>query len=134
MPIPGSILSGLNFDPATLGDIAYPSLCTFLGITRSNSDGQETHVFAVIDAAHTDIPCRIAPQILIRPQLQEKQAGEFQMQDARLQVNLSKYVGDVDVTMRLTVDGVTYEIVSVEPDGSKLTTRVGVGKIVPFSE
>jgi head-tail adaptor len=134
MPIPGSILNGLNFDPANLGAIAYPSLATFLQVNKSqDASGQEIHTFTTIDAAHTDIPCRRSPLILIRPQIQEKQSGSFQMSEAKLQVNLSRYVSDASLEWRLTVDGVTYEIVAVEPDGSNLTTRIGIGKIVPFN-
>lgn len=134
MPIPGSVLNGLNFDPANLGSIIYDSLCTFLQVNKTSvADGQETHTFTTIDSAHTNIPCRKSPFIIIRPQVQEDTAGGVQFSEAKFQVNLSKYVADASVEWRLTVDGVTYEILSVEPDGSNLTTRVGIGKVVPFN-
>lgn len=134
MPIPGSILNGFNFDPAALGLIIYDSVATFLQVVKAQAaSGQETHTFTTIDAAHTNIPCRRSPFIVIRPQVQEKQSGETQFSEAKFQVNLNKYVADASIEWRLQVDGVTYEIISVEPDGSNLTTRVGVGKITPFN-
>lgn len=134
MPIPGSSLVGLAFTPAVLGDLYYTSLCTFLRDNKTQAaSGQEVHEFVAIDAAHTNIPCRTSPLILIRPQDQEKQHGEFQTSEAKLQVNLNQYVADASVEWQLVIDGVTYEIVAVENDGSKLSTRIGVGRIIPFN-
>ena len=134
MPIPGSVLNGLNFDPASLGAIAFPSLATFLGITKTvATDGQETHTFAAIDSAHSNIPCRLSPLISVRPQQQESQQGVVQQSEAKLQAHLSKYVADIVNDWQLQVDGTVYEIVGSEPDGQKLTSRVNLGKPVTFN-
>lgn len=134
MPLPGSVIDGLAFHPATLSTLIYTSVCTFLGLTKTSaSDGQQIDTFAPIDSAHTDIPCRKSPFIVIRPQVQEKQAGETQISVAKFQVNLIKYVPDASIEWQLIVDGVTYQIVSIEPDGSNLTTRVGITDVDPFN-
>lgn len=134
MPIPGSVITGLAFNPANIGAVGYPSLCTFLSKSESqNASGQEVHTFTAIDAAHTNIPCRKSPLLIIRPRQQEEQRGDFQMSDAKEQVNLNKYVADASNEWQITVDGITYEILAVERDGNSLTTRVGIGKVVPFN-
>lgn len=134
MPIPGSIIDGLAFDPANIGAIAYPSLCTFLGLSSAqDASGQAVHTFAPIDVGHTNLPCRKSPLIIIRPQTQEKQHSDFQLSEAKEQVNINQYVADADVKWQLVVDGVTYEILAVEHDGNRLSTRIGIGKIVPFN-
>lgn len=134
MPIPSSVLTGLAFDPANVGAVFYPSLCTFLQLTKTQNDsGQETHTFTTIDAGHTNIPCRKSPLIIVRPQTQESQHGAFQFSEAKEQVNVNKYVADASIEWQITVDGITYEIVAVEHDGNSLSTRIGIGKMIPFN-
>ncbi len=134
MPIPGGRLQGLAFDPAQVGTDFYPSLGTFYRATESTAaDGQEISTFAAIDSAHSDLGCRLSPFILIRPIGQERFTDSGKMQDAQFQVNFNVYVGDASDEWKVLVDSVLYEILAVEHDGNHLTTRLAVGKIIPFN-
>lgn len=132
MPIPGSVLNGLNFDPKLLSDDIFPSLGTFYSPTKTNMAGQERHVFSPV-ADHIDLRCRKAPLILVRPQSQERMSSDFAVQDAKWQVNFDVFRPTPTTDWRLEVDGIMYEIVAIEADGQSLTTRVGVGKVVPYN-
>jgi hypothetical protein len=90
MPIPGSVLDGMNFAPANVGTIPYASVCTFLRITKTQaSDGQELHSFAAIDAAHTNVPCRKSA-LRQWPMEQEKSRADFQETLAEFWLSLDK--------------------------------------------
>lgn len=137
MPIPGSRMNGFNFDPMNvyrLMPFVYPSKGTFLAINKVQAaDGQEVHTFTPIDAAHTDLPCRRSPFILVRPQMTDGQSGDFQKSFTRFQVNFPLYIGDATDQWQLQVDAVVYEIISVEWDGNDLSTRIGIGRALPYN-
>lgn len=134
MPIPGSILNSLTIDPKVAGDEAFPSIGTFLSVTSTQAaSGQVINTFAPIDTAHTNLHCRKAPPVLLRPGLQEKIAGEFQLEHIKYTVVFNSFIPDVNLEWRLMVDALTYEILAAENDGNSLTTRVSVGQLVPFN-
>lgn len=134
MPIPGSILNNL-IDPTVVDSsgLFYNSLCTYMKITKTSTGyGRDTHTFAAMDAAHTNVPCRKSPIVMTRPEVQEKSAVVNRI-DAKFHLSISKYFNDMDNEGQMVVDGATYEILAIEPDGSKLTTRVMLGKLIPFN-
>lgn len=155
MPIPGSKLntpniqaSGLFLTPDPIqGDVAFPSFATFFGITATTAaDGQEVHSFAAIDGAHSNIPCRKAPSILIRPQMQELNAGGVQVEAQKYQVSLDRYLSDIDLRWQIqittntfdangdpVVTTVLYQVRSVEHSGGNLRTRVMAEELEPFN-
>lgn len=129
-------------DP-TVGDVAFPSFATFLGDTETTqADGQETHTFAVIDGAHSNIPCRKAPAILIRPQMQEQSSLGIQVEVQKYQIALDRYFSDIDLKWQVQVtttdpagetDTALYQIRSVEHSGGNLRTRVMGEEIQPYN-
>lgn len=139
MPIPGSILGNMIPDQGALrtvlSDNHYPATCSFY--SRSGSDensGQVTYTYSVMDAAHQNIKCRLSPLIQIRPQLQEDNRQEFQRKDAKWQLNILNCFTDLEIDYQVVVGGITYRIVSIEPDGNGLTQRFELADVEPFGE
>ena len=133
MPIPGSILDGFNFVPASVGTTFYATTATFLALTTTTDGlGQELHSFAAIDAAHTDLMCRKSPLVIVKPQTQEFATPAALTKNAKWQLNFATYIADASVEWHVVVDGIEYEILSVEHDGNRLTTRLMLGDLEPF--
>lgn len=140
MPIPGSILGGM-VESDSLRDAvspnAYPSRANFYAPTTTvNTTGQKKQTFAVMDAAHQNIPCRRSPLVLTRPQDTVKEgsvAAPSTSSDARFHLSCWGYFTDVLEEYRVTVDGVIHRIVGVEWDGNNLTTRFLLSDVVPFN-
>lgn len=138
MPIPGSVLNTL-FIPSAGALSMYPSRATFYPVSKTkDSTSQEVHTFvASTDPTLVNRPCRRSPLIQVRPQNQENQEGSgIQRKIINFQVNFPTYVNvpiDQLVEWRISVDGVQYEVRSVEPDGNNLTTRLMVSIIEPFN-
>lgn len=140
MPIPGSSLGFIDIQAigATMPQL-YPSLATFYKKTKTtDTAGQETHTFVQMDSAHTNVKCRKAPLILVRPQLQilPRMVGEFDI--AKSQVNTMVRFNDVEVNDQVNItdpDGSSkrYQIMSIEDDGTGLTSRFMIGDEVPFN-
>ena len=137
MAIPGSVLN-VMFDPSSC-EIMYPSLATFLTrSTSKDSAGQESHTFTVsIDPTLSNLKCRKAPLRTDRVENQKATEGNgIQRTDASYRLSIMSYVNqpvDTLLTWQISVDGVTYQIQAVEPDGSNLTTRLMIGDIVPYN-
>lgn len=137
MPIPGSREATFHFDPMDvyrMMPFVYPSKGTFLSINKvQTADGQEAHTFTPIDDAHTLLPCRRSPYPTLRALLQERQLGDFQGSTAKFLVNFPLYIADANNQWQLQVDTVIYEIISVEWDGNNLSTRIGIGREIPYN-
>lgn len=138
MPIPGSVLGNLLPFGSTCASAVYPSLATLRPITKAtDTTGQETHTFAdSTTAGQHDLPCRLSPLIQLRPQLQEPARGIGILTDQRFQLNFESYINLTVSTLvqwQVKVDGVIYQILSVESDGSKIVTRMEVAIISPYN-
>ncbi len=139
MPIPGSVLSELLPFGVTAALAAYESLATLRPPTQTESTtGGLINTFAdSVVAAYVNMPCRIAPYVLERPREQEFNRQRTMEFDARFHVSIAKSIPIVPETLALyqiKVDGVVYQIIAVEPDGSGQTTRLLVSDAVPFVE
>lgn len=133
MPIPGSREQG-NISTAGAESL-YPSLCTFYKPNYTqDSTGQQIRSYVVVDADHTGVACRKSPLIIIRPQNQESVDNvTFHSTHVHAQLNFIRHFSDLDQEWRVVVDGVSFEILAVEEDGSKLTSRLQLGQILPFN-
>jgi hypothetical protein len=136
MPIPGSILN----QPLIVSSVIdlYPSRATFMPMTKgTDTTGQETHTFVLSsDPLLSNLPCRRSPLIIIRPQNAEAlEAGNIQRSDIKSQVNFPLYIAvneSVLLQWQISIDGIVYQIKSVESDGGKVTTRLMISDEVPF--
>lgn len=139
MPIPGSSLELVfDMDAASelMADVGYPSVATYYAMSKSQDGaGQEQHTFAALaDPEYSNIICRRTPQILIRPQDQEIGTAQLpSSSSARYHLSLPKYLPLISLDGQMEVDGVRYEIKAIDCDGSKFTTRLELGKEIPFN-
>lgn len=138
MPIPGSILGNLLPVGVTAAADVYPSLATLRPISKSRgTTGQWLHTFAdSTDPTQVNLACRLSPLIQIRPQDQEKQLADDERAAANSQLNFASYVNvalQTLLTWQVKVDGVVYQIKSVEHDGMSLTTRMMVANVNQFN-
>lgn len=137
MPIPGSRLSTPGssvIDPSEAPADFYPSLCTFLAPTVvTANDGQKVNTFAAIDAAHTDLACRLVPMILLRPVNQEHRTFQQTVAEAPFHLTIASYVADVQSKWQCSVDGSVYQVIAIEADGNHKTSRIGLDNIKPFN-
>lgn len=140
MPIPGSILNGV-INPGMMSAVAdlYPSVCTFsvLVVTKGTT-GQEIHSFIPsTDPTLSNLKCRKVPLRTDRIQEQESSEGsDIQRTQGNFRLGLQTYITvahDTLIQWRVVVDGTTYEIQSVEEDGSKVTTRLMLADWKPFN-
>lgn len=144
MPIPGSKLNTVIdvVEVNRLTPYLYPDRADFLKkFSTRDSTGQEVHTFAPWPQPNPigDIPCRLAPIILIRPEPQDERTQAVEIKNARYHLDLVKNPTDVEVGWQVTVrvlgPGITktYQIFGVETDGNSLTARYLVGDIEPFN-
>ncbi len=98
----------------------YRSRCTITTYTAENPDtfGQPQPTWITL-VNHANLPCAFAPN----------SAQEFKRPDMTLAVNarimsIAGYYPGITTKMRATVDGVVYDILSIEPDSHKKTTRL----------
>lgn len=137
MPIPGSVLSSLFPFGLSAAIRMYPSLATLRPLTKTtDTTGQDLLSFEDSNVeGQFDLPCRKSPLILIRPQKQEYDRVGVQQYDGEYQVNISTYIA-VDAAVlaewQVKVDGIVYQIHSVESDGNGLTTRLMVAQVIPY--
>jgi hypothetical protein len=138
MSIPGSVLN--NQLPFGLGQASsvYPMLATLRPVAETtDSTNQITHTFAdSTDPLYTNLACRKSPLIQIRPQDQEHFTSTDERFRQYCQLNFASYIDvpvETLVQWQVKVDGVVYQILSVENDGSKLTTRMMIADIGGFN-
>lgn len=137
MPIPGSSLNNL-VDTNRLAPLvteAYPSLCTiYRNAKTQQTTGEYTNTFlSAMDSRHTNIHCRKSPEIMVRPQPQEK-GSNFPLQEQKYWiVNLLGNFSDIDLEFQAEVDGKRYQILAVDGDGSGITTRLEVADLDPYN-
>lgn len=125
------------FDPHSCLSM-YPSRANFYEVTQTkNSTSQLIDTFAVsVNPLLLNRPCRKSPLILIRPQNQETRESTIQRIVSNFQLNFVDYINvteEILLRWNVQVDGVMYEIDSVEGDGNKLTTRLMISIPVPFN-
>lgn len=97
----------------------YPSLCTIQSATEAqNNIGDVTHTWANL-SGHVDLACRIAPA----SGNEVKQAAQIYAEYTHT-IALAGAYTTVTEAMRAIVDGVTYDVVAVQFDGNRKTTRL----------
>ena len=105
---------------STLGDL-YPSLCTVQLNTPVQDDyGQPFEAWAAL-AGHVELPCAIRPAPI--------GGGEIRRSDQTIvikpyHVALAGYYPTITEDMRLVSEGKTYDIIRVDHDQMKQTTRL----------
>jgi hypothetical protein len=116
---------------------AYESLATLRPNTQTeDTTGQTINSFADSNT-YKNIPCRIAPLVLIRPQHQEPKSSTVLAYEANWQVNLSVVIpldSKVLSQYQIKVDGKIYQIKGIDADGSGKTMRLFVSDQVPYEE
>lgn len=101
-------------------------------IDANELDGQESHTEDPVPV-YDNLDGRLIPIIQVRPQNQESRSATFMRENNDNQLALAgKYNGITD-KMRAYVDGVRYEIKSVEGDGQDMYTRLIVCIETPHS-
>ena len=95
----------------------YPSLCTIQEATYIvDTVGEPQPTWADF---LTDIPCRISPA-----GGNETKRSDETYEVATHVINLAGYYVTITVPMRAEIDGVLYDILSIEHDGNHFTTRL----------
>lgn len=139
MPIPGSVLSNVMPFGIEAAESVYPSSATFLEpAVNKMSSGQSFNTFIESpNAGLRDLACRRTPLILIRAQEQEHKRLNVKEIDAKFQVNFNVMLpvpNEELLLHKVRVDGLDYNVLSVENDGNGLTTRIIVSSSIPSSE
>ena len=105
----------------TLGVPFWPSLCTVQEATdTTGSTGEITQTWANI-AGLVDLPCNIAPVSIL-----ERRGLERTVEMGTHKVYLQAYYDTITAMQHAVVDGVTYNILSVEQDSQSAVTVLRV--------
>lgn len=104
----------------------FPSVCTIQDVvTGADSSGQYTQTFSdAADVTLRNIPCRLAPLILVRPSGTEKpdDLGTSRLQEYT--AVLDAFRPDITRDQAAEIDGKLYNITAVEEDGNHIYTRL----------
>lgn len=104
-----------------LGDPFYLSTCTIQAATdTAGSTGEITQVWADV-AGLVSLPCNIAPV-----SISERRGTERTVELGTHKVYLQAYYATVTAMQHAIVDGVTYNILSVEQDSQSAVTVLRV--------
>lgn len=108
---------------------AFPDRGTVLvyGVTyNANREGSYGYVPAEPPSRLADIPCRIAPMFLIRPENVEQRTPTGTTEVNQFTCMLKGLYPEITLKDRFEISGKQYDIVAAEPDGSHVYTRLGL--------
>lgn len=107
---------------------AYPSLASVLAETQSKDASAETDITYAIssDPNLVDMECRFAPLIEVRPSGGEVVGPIVTTTTTEKMVSLKTYRPEITERDKLRVDGIDYDVLKVEHDGSMAYTRLRI--------
>lgn len=111
----------------------WPSRCSIVTVTYTTSaSNQLIPSGTTAIASKTNIPCRLSPLIELHPNDNEDRSDTITGEMSERVCKLSVYLPDIQVrAQKAVVDGVTYEIESVDSDSQHFSTRLGLRIIRP---
>lgn len=115
--------------PVAIASERFTSLCTIQrppGTTNAQG-GQDLDPTHYIDVPGlVNIPCKAAPLVILRPSAaDETKLADYTEEGNQQQVVLSGYFPQIQQQDQAVVDGVIYDIVSVQSDSEHIMTRLG---------
>lgn len=114
---------------ARLPALAFPDRGTVLvyAVTYdANREGSAGFVPAEPPSRLADIPCRIAPMFLIRPENVEQRTPTGVAETNNYTCMLQGLYPEITLEDKFQIGEDQYDITAVEPDGSRIYTRLGL--------
>lgn len=131
MPIPGSILS-IPIDISGSVQL-WPDLGTVVDRNEGiDGSGSPVKGVPIPDPNMTDIKCRVAPLILLRPTDTEHRGDAVTIQDEDRHISLHGFFPDINPQIHdFVVGALSYRILGVEFDGNLHITRLKAAVLRP---
>jgi hypothetical protein len=104
------------------------SVMTPVSVRQPNGEMRVTYVEST-DPELVDIPCRIAPLFMIRPERAERPTDTGTAEIQELACMLQGLYPQIALEDTFSVDGVPYNVTGNETDGSKIYTRLALRKL-----
>jgi len=109
----------------------YPSTCTIQEATVTvTEDGEEVSSWSNL-ADHVDLDCRISPPVLTGFRPTEEAGPTSEPNRQQRAISLADYYPLIEVTHRVLVGSVPWDILAAESDGQSESTRLLVERLVP---